>query len=477
MMKNSNGRHGDPLQLQDPHIAVLAFPFSSHAGHLLSVVRRLASAAPSTTLFSFFNTRTSNLTLFGPTGAGVPENIKPYDVPDGVPEGYVFQGKHQEDIGLFLSAGCDGFRAAMEIAAADSGRRITCMLVDPFLWYTQEIAAEAEMHVPWVVFWTGGLASLSSHLNTDLIREKLDVTKGIAGREDEPLSFIPGMSKMRLKDLPEGVLFGNLESPFSNILLQMGRAFPTAAAVAVNSFEELEPDLTQQLKSDLPNLLCIGGPMNLLNKKTSSLPSDDQYGCLAWLDARKPSPPSSPVAYISFGSVTVPRRVELVAIAEALEVTGVPFIWSLKRESWDQNLPEGFLERTRGRGLVVPWAPQVDILSHEAVGAFVTHCGWGSFIEGLAAGVPMICRPFFGDQRLNGRIIQDVLEIGTVVDGGVITRDGLVRQLGMVLAGEEGRRMRENIKGICLQARAAVEGPLGRSAVNFNKLLNIILTQ
>lgn len=286
------------------------------------------------------------------------------------------------------------------------------------------------------------------------------------------LSFIPGMSKMRLKDLPEGVLFGNLESPFSHMLLQMGRSIPRANTVAVNSFEELEPVLTQHMKSnDIPNLLCIG-PMNLLNR-TSPLP--DEYNCLPWLDNHKTS---SSAAYISFGSVMVPPRSELVAIAEALEASGVPFVWSLKRECWDHNLPEGFLERTRAQGVVVPWAPQVDILSHEAVGVFVTHCGWGSFMEGLVAGVPMICRPSFGDQRLNGRTIQDVLDVGTMVEGGVITRDGLVRNLGLILAGDEGRRMRENIERLRLQAwKALLERPSGSSTENFDKLLNVITKQ
>ena len=53
----------------------------------------------------------------------------------------------------------------------------------------------------------------------------------------------------------------------------------------------------------------------------------------------------------------------------------------------DAILPEGFLERTKDRGLVVKsWAPQVDVLNHRATGAFVTHCGWNSTMEGIMAG-------------------------------------------------------------------------------------------
>ncbi|EMS63886.1 UDP-glycosyltransferase 72B2 [Triticum urartu] len=57
-------------------------------------------------------------------------------------------------------------------------------------------------------------------------------------------------------------------------------------------------------------------------------------------------------------------------------------------------LPEGFLERTKDKGLAVAaWAPQVRVLSHPATAVFVSHCGWNSALESVAAGVPMVAWP------------------------------------------------------------------------------------
>jgi hypothetical protein len=72
-------------------------------------------------------------------------------------------------------------------------------------------------------------------------------------------------------------------------------------------------------------------------------------------------------------------------------------------------LPAGFLERTRGRGLVVTsWAPQVAVLCHRSTGAFVMHCGWNSVLEAVAAGVPMLCWPLYSEQMLNKVLMTDL---------------------------------------------------------------------
>ncbi|KAG2239313.1 hypothetical protein Bca4012_024058 [Brassica carinata] len=447
----------------DSHVAILAFPFGSHAGILLAVTRRLASASP-TTLFSFFSTSQSNSSLFP---SDLPSNIRVHDVADGIPEGYVFSGSPHEPLELFLVAAPEIFRKAIASAESDVGKKVTCMLTDAFFWFASDMAAE--MKAIWVAFWAGGANSLSAHIYTDLIRDTVCVNEE-DGCMEGTLGFISGMEKIRVKDTPEGVVFGNLDSVFSDTLHRMGLALPRADAVFLNSFEELENTLTNNLKSELKRYLNIG-PLALLSStsQTDTL-VQDPHGCLDWIKKQG----TASVAYIGFGTVATPPPGELLAIAEGLESRKVPFVWSLKEKNMVQ-LPKGFLERTREQGIVVPWAPQVELLKHEAMGVFVSHAGWNSVLESVSGGVPMICRPFFGDHRLNGRAVEAVWEIGVTLIDGVFTRDGFEKCLDRVLVQDDGKKMKSNAKKLREQAHKAVSEN-GSSVENFKRLLDAVVS-
>ncbi|KAJ7291005.1 hypothetical protein C8J57DRAFT_1586329 [Mycena rebaudengoi] len=54
--------------------------------------------------------------------------------------------------------------------------------------------------------------------------------------------------------------------------------------------------------------------------------------------------------------------------------------------------------KASGLGMLTPWCPQQFILNHAATGLFMTHRGHGGVSESLASGMPMVCRPFEGDQ-------------------------------------------------------------------------------
>ena len=171
-MKNSNSK-------LDLHVAIFAFPFGTHAAPLLNITKKLASNAP-TLIFSFFNTSKSNTLIFSSSKKDQIQgnkqklgNIRVYDVWDGVPQGYVSKGNPEEEIELFMAAAPTALKAAVAEAEAETGRRVSCMVGDAFLWFVGEMAQEKG--VPWVATWPGPQYDLSVHLHTDLIRETIGV--------------------------------------------------------------------------------------------------------------------------------------------------------------------------------------------------------------------------------------------------------------------------------------------------------------
>jgi UDP:flavonoid glycosyltransferase YjiC (YdhE family) len=108
-------------------------------------------------------------------------------------------------------------------------------------------------------------------------------------------------------------------------------------------------------------------------------------------------------------------------------------------------LPDGFLERTHDRGLVVKsWAPQVDVLRHRATGAFVTHCGWNSVLEGITAGMPMLCWPLYSEQKMNKVLMVEEMNVGVEMIGwqeGLVKAGEVEAKVRLVMESEEGREL------------------------------------
>ncbi|KAK9697214.1 hypothetical protein RND81_08G022000 [Saponaria officinalis] len=447
------------------HIAVCAFPFGTHAAPLLLLARRMSAVSPDTR-FSFFNVERSNSALFKAIDVTtVNSNIVPCNItlPEAEMPGPFNPMKAIEN---FLEHSPDGFRRAMGEVEDQVGVKISSVISDAFLWYCSEIAEEKG--VSWIALWTAGTASLSAHLHTDVIRDIFGVDhQGEKGDEEDLLTSVPGLSKVRPSDLPMGIVTGDLNAPFSQMLHKMGTMLPKAKVVALNVFQELSPVVVNDLNSKL-RLLCVGPfPLTCPPQVYS-----DPENCLEWLDQHGPRK----VAYISFGTVVTPPPHEIKALGEALEVSEIPFIWSMS-ESLRANLPESFVEKIQKDeklGKIVSWAPQIKLLGHPSIGVFVTHCGWNSIMESISTGVPLICRPMLGDQALNQRIIECELEFGIGIEGGSLTQSSTINALNQVLSSERGEEMRRNVEELQKLAEESVQQG-GSSFENLN-ILNELIT-
>ncbi|KAL9267058.1 Flavonol 3-O-glucosyltransferase-like protein [Drosera capensis] len=440
------------------HVAAACFPFASHPAALLLLVRHLAASSPDV-LFTFFGTKDCNKNMFkdGGSGANLPPNVVPHVVHDGIPDGHVVSDMHRE-LMLFLKGAKESFKKGMEEAEAMVGVKISCVVSEALMWFCGGIAADKG--ASWVAFWICSATSLSAHLHIDDFRAKFG-TQDV--EEDDLVGTVPGFSMVRFSDLPEGVVLGDFSSPLSQMVYNMATALPNATATIVNLYEELEWDAVKDLKIMLKKCINVG-PLSLLFPHQAT--RSDDYGCIPFLEGRD----HASVAYIAFGTLATPPPHELVALAKALEASRITFIWSLK-DNDVAHLPKEFKERTDGRGKVVPWAPQVALLAHQAVGVFVNHGGWASVTESIFAGVPMICRPFFADQFLNTRYVETVWKIGTAVD--VFTKTGTLDALERVIRTEEGKQMRANVAALKSSVEAAV--PLkGSSNKNLESLIELV---
>ncbi|RLM85343.1 putative UDP-rhamnose:rhamnosyltransferase 1 [Panicum miliaceum] len=176
---------------------------------------------------------------------------------------------------------------------------------------------------------------------------------------------------------------------------------------------------------------------------------DDDEVVMRWLDAQ----PARSVLYVAFGS-EAPLTPELVReVALGLELAGVRFLWALREAAGGGGaglLPAGFERRVAGRGaLRVGWAPQVRVLAHAAVGAFMTHAGWSSLVEGLLFSHPFVMLPLFGDQGLTARLMAARgvgLEVPRGDGDGSVAREDVAAAVRRVLVEEEGEAFARVVK-------------------------------
>ena len=176
-------------------------------------------------------------------------------------------------------------------------------------------------------------------------------------------------------------------------------------------------------------------------KQQSSMWQADST-CIGWLDRQR----AGSVVYVSFGSWVGPIGPEKIReLALGLEATGRPFLWALKKDpSWRAGLPDGYA--AAGRGKVVDWAPQEDVLAHSSVGCYLTHCGWNSTVEAIRHGVRLLCCPVSGDQFINCAYITGVWEIGIKL--GSMSKDEVRDSIDRIMEGKEGRRLEEKMAGL-----------------------------
>lgn len=125
-----------------------------------------------------------------------------------------------------------------------------------------------------------------------------------------------------------------------------------------------------------------------------------------------------------------------------------------------------------GKGKIAGWCVQEEVLSHQAVAAFLTHCGWNSTLESVCGGVPVICWPFFAEQPTNCRYACGEWGMGVEIEGEV-RREEVATIVGEVMGGGKGKEMRRRAEEWRTAARKAVEIG-GSSSESLEKMVGFL---
>lgn len=123
-------------------------------------------------------------------------------------------------------------------------------------------------------------------------------------------------------------------------------------------------------------------------------------------------------------------------------------------------LPEGFLDRSNSTWLIISdWAPQIEILRHQSVGGFLSHCGWNSTLESITHGVPFIAWPLYAEQRMNATLLVEELKIAvrskTLPSKEIVGREEIKLMVKRLMVDEEWHAMRARVKQLKLSGEKA----------------------
>lgn len=222
-----------------------------------------------------------------------------------------------------------------------------------------------------------------------------------------------GLKVSGLEPIPKAWIPPPLLEEDNNLLktffTQNGKKMTESDGILVNTYESIEHEALAALNEGrvligLPSAIAIG-PLPPCKFETSQQ--------LAWLDNQ----PTGSVFYISFGSRTAMSREQIRELGEGLVRSGCRFLWVVKDKKVDMEddekltevLGQGLLERVKEKGLAVKkWLNQEEVLSHPAIGGFLSHCGWNSLSEALWNGVRILAWPQHGDQKINADLVERI---------------------------------------------------------------------
>ncbi|KAH7513248.1 hypothetical protein FEM48_Zijuj12G0177100 [Ziziphus jujuba var. spinosa] len=208
-----------------------------------------------------------------------------------------------------------------------------------------------------------------------------------------------------------------LSRPFGNGAIKfyerLTRGMQNCDALAVRSCRELEGKFCDYIGTQYGKSLLFTGLA--LPEPTNTPALEDRWA--KWLEKFE----IGSVVFCAFGSQYFIEKDQFQELVLGFELTGLPFFVALKPpigcKTIEEALPHGFEERVKERGVVHGgWIQQTLILSHPSIGCFVSHCGFGSMMEGLMSDNQIVLVPDLVDQILNTKLLVEELKVAVEVN-------------------------------------------------------------
>ncbi|KAF3455340.1 hypothetical protein FNV43_RR05788 [Rhamnella rubrinervis] len=411
-----------------PRVLIFPCPLQAHVNSMLKLAELLCQAGLHVT---FLNTHSIQNRLL--LHSDVESRFSTYPgflfktISDGLPDDHPRSGDRFAEVILSMKTIGKSLLKQMLVSdelGSDCSPSVTCIIADGlFGGFTADAAIE--LHIPIIYFRTISACCFWIYLSIAKVIEADELP--IRGKEDMDrlIKNVPGMeSFLRCRDLPSFCRVSDFNDKIFQFVAQDTHHCRRAQALIFNTFEDLEGPILSHIRTVCPKVYSIGPTHSHLNYKlsnkaaTSSESSNSlskvDRSCITWLDNQ----PSKSVIYVSFGSVAVITKDQLMEFWHGLVNSKKRFLLVVRldlvsgKDGDDPQIPAELLDGTKERGFTVGWAPQEEVLAHPSVGGFLTHSGWNSTLESIVAGVPMICWPCLADQQVNSRYVNEVWKLG-----------------------------------------------------------------
>ncbi|TMW96043.1 hypothetical protein EJD97_007995 [Solanum chilense] len=463
-----------------PHALVIPCPYQGHINPTIHLALKLASKG---FIITFINTQFihSQITKAHSPSSSEPglesglENIFSKACESGldirystISDGFPLEFDRNMNSLPFLEGLINGFSNYVDELVGDLVKEdcvdpINCLIADTFFVWPSIIAKKYE--IVHVSFFTEPALVFALYYHLDLLEE--NGHSGSHENRKDIVDYIPGVKSIKSSDLPS--LYQN--SVVHQLIYKAFEDVRKADIIIANTVQELEPETITSIQ-EKHEFYAIG-PIVSVNFTELTISSSlwSEHDCTQWLDDK----PRGSVLYVSFGSVALVNKEDILELAHGLMLSEVNFIWVLRFNflGQDENdiLPVGYKEKVKDRGLLVPWCNQPRVISHSAVGGFLSDCGWNSVVESIWCGVPLICSPLVTDQLANRKLVVYDWKVGiNLRDEESITREEVCSKIKYLMNEETSNNLRKNVA----QVKETFHNTLatnGSSNVNFNKFV------